>query len=432
MFRPRAVTALFFDNLRRHHLFFVAGALGLALGVAVLIFFVGLGLGLKKHVADRFFEALPETRLKITATGLDMGLFNLSKPKRLHAAPLNDAFLAELRARPGVQKAFGEIAIAFPIKVSGSFFGHEAASDLVATGLDPELIAPELKEPARFAFSERGPIPVVVSRAMLDAYNTAFAPMNGFPQLKPSSILGFRFDLVLGQSYLGGNASRGRMRSVQCELVGFSNMAVPLGITLPAEYVRRFNEEFAGQGDRYAAIFADAKSPERIDAIKTWAEGKGFSVQTAKEGASREIGRLINFVIGLFGGLSGLIMIVAALNLMFLFFLMVVRRTREIALWRSLGASRLEMGGLILLESGAVGLIGGVLGLFSGLWLAHLFQDYTLQSLRSLPLAPAALFDFPPWLQSAALAYALGFALLGSLAPALRAARLDPIRGLKS
>ena len=53
-------------------------------------------------------------------------------------------------------------------------------------------------------------------------------------------------------------------------------------------------------------------------------------------------------------------------------------------------------------------------------------------SLRSLPLAPSALFDFPPWLNAAALAYATGFALLGSFAPALRAALLDPIRGLKS
>ena len=51
MYRTRAVGALFFDNLRRHHLFFLAGALGLALGVAVLVFFVGLGFGLKKHVA---------------------------------------------------------------------------------------------------------------------------------------------------------------------------------------------------------------------------------------------------------------------------------------------------------------------------------------------------------------------------------------------
>ena len=82
----------------------------------------------------------------------------------------------------GVLKAFGETAIAFPIKVSGSFFGHDAASDLVATGLDPELVAAELKDPAQFAYREKGAIPVLVSRAMLDAYNTAFAPMNGFPQ----------------------------------------------------------------------------------------------------------------------------------------------------------------------------------------------------------------------------------------------------------
>ena len=432
MYRTRAVGALFFDNLRRHHLFFLAGALGLALGVAVLVFFVGLGFGLKKHVAGRFFEALPETRLKITASGLDMGLFNLAKPKQLTGASLNDAFLLEARARGGVLKAFGETAIAFPIKVSGSFFGHDAASDLVATGLDPELVAAELKDPAQFAYREKGAIPVLVSRAMLDAYNTAFAPMNGFPQLKPESILGFRFDLILGQSYLGGNSSQGQARRVQCELVGFSTMAVPLGITLPAEYVRRFNQEFTGRADRYAAVFIDAKSPERIAGIKAWAENKGFSVQTAKEGASHEIGRLIDFVIGLFSALSGLIMIVAAINLMFLFFLMVQRRTREIALWRTLGASRLEIGSLIVLEAGSVGLIGGSLGLLAGLYGAQVFSEQALMSLRSLPLAPSALFDFPPWLNAAALAYATGFALLGSFAPALRAALLDPIRGLKS
>lgn len=431
MLRFQALFALLRDNLRRNPFFFIAASFGITLGVAVLVFFVGLGLGLKKHVADRFFQALPETRLKITATGLDMGLLNLARPGFIKPEGLSDAFLQKAGKQPGVERAFGELSIAFPVQVVGSFFGKEAASDLVATGLDPAIIAPDLTDPSRFAYHEDGPVPVVVARSMLDLYNTSFAPMNGFPPLKPETIIGFRFDLVLGSSYLGGNSGQGKVRRVTCELVGFSPKAVPLGITLPSEYVRRFNEEYTGRGDHFSAVYVDAKSPARVDALKAWGESQGYNVQTAKEGASREIGRLIDFVTGLFAGLSGLIMSVAALNLAFLLYLMLHRRMREIGLWRTLGATRLEMGLLVLMEAGLVGLVGGLLGLAIGQYVAHAFEAEALASLRTLPLAPAALFDFPPWLSFSSVGYAVAASIVGALAPAWRAARLDCIRAIK-
>lgn len=429
--RFRAAVNVAAMNLGRNRLFLFASFLGVAFGAAVLVFFVGLGIGVKTQVETRLFDTLPETRLKVSASTLDLGLFNLAKPSFLNGARLGDPLLEELAKRPGVTNVYGETAINFPIQVTGTLFGRRVGSDLVATGLAPDVIAPELDNPRAFAERKEGEaVPVVVSRRMLDLYNSAFAPMNGLPTLKAKSIIGFRFDLVLGKSYIGGRSERGKVRRVQCELVGFSKKAVGIGVTFPLGYVKRWNAEFSGKGDFFSAIFVDAGSPKLVGEIKAELEGRGCKVETARDGASRKAREAISFVTGLFVLIAALILALAALNLAFLLFLMVQRRTEEIGLWRTLGATRTEMAAMIFIEASAVGLLGGIIGSGLGFAVASLVENALLSQLESTPFAVGSLFVFPYWLWALSLSTSLAFTLLGALFPAIRAATLDPVRAM--
>ncbi len=430
--RIRAVSALAADNVRQNRLFFLAAFLGATAGAAVLLFFLSLHVGVQENVVKRFFRDLPETRLKVSAADLDFGLFGLVRPGFLKGSVLDDDLRNAIRERPGVLRVYAEDTVRFPIRITGSLFGRSAASDLVATGLAPEILAEDLQKPDRFQVKEGGPLPAVVSRRLLDLYNGAFAPMNGFPKMKEGSLLGFRFDLVLGKSYLGGRAERGRVRRVQCELVGFSDKAVAVGVTLPLETVRAWNREFAEESESYSALYADLQVPEQVSALRSWLEAKGYHVQTAKDGAARQASEAVNALTGLFLAISVLILGLSALNLAFLLALMVHRRAPEIGLWRAMGATRGEMAVLVLLEAGIVGAAGGVLGsilgVLGGLGLERLLSSFAIGE----SFSPEALFAFPPWIFALTFGLVLSATLLGAFFPALMAAKTDPVQALRS
>lgn len=426
-----AIIALVGDNLKRNKLFAITSVLSIALGILLFVFFIGLGEGVKAYVVERFFDAMPETRLKVTTQRIDLGLFNIAKPKFLKGSKIDDALIETIKKKPGVVEVFSEMNIEFPIRVTGALFGRRAASDLIGTGIDPKVVKDDLASPDAFRYRKGKPVPVIVSRRLLELYNASFAPMNGFPQINEKSIQGFRFDLVLGQSGLGGVAEHGEVRTVQCELVGFSNKAVTIGITVPIDYVKKWNETYAKKGDAYHALYADVKRPEHVETLSAWLEEKGYAVQTAKEGATKKANDAIALLVGIFVTLSVVILIMSALSMMLQQFYITSKRKKEFGLWRSLGAKKKDIASIIVFEALALGLAGGFMGALGGYLLAISFEDFLLNVSAAKLFAPEALFLFPLWLWLIAPLLAIAFSLFGAIAPAWQAANQSPIRALK-
>lgn len=105
----------------------------------------------------------------------------------------------------------------------------------------------------------------------------------------------------------------------------------------------------------------------------------------------------------------------------------VVQKRKEIGILRAIGASRGQMLRVFLLQGATVGLVGSALGSLLA-WL--LVQGFTFfvrstsgQPLFSVPLAPELLL-------SACIAATVG-GTLAAVAPALRAARLDPAQAIR-
>jgi len=97
----------------------------------------------------------------------------------------------------------------------------------------------------------------------------------------------------------------------------------------------------------------------------------------------------------------------------------VLERRHEVGLRRAVGASRWTILAQFLLESGFLGLLGGVLGTIAGVDLSvgvALAKDWTAV--------------IPPWLPIAGPAVGLAVGLVAGLYPASRAARLEPVAAL--
>jgi putative ABC transport system permease protein len=106
----------------------------------------------------------------------------------------------------------------------------------------------------------------------------------------------------------------------------------------------------------------------------------------------------------------------------------VAQRLRELATLRTLGASRRQVLGSVVLESGVVGLIGSLVGLFLGLAIAVGLRALLQATGFELP-GGGIVFSGRTILIS--LAAGTLIALLASLRPAFRATRIEPIAAVR-
>ena len=105
----------------------------------------------------------------------------------------------------------------------------------------------------------------------------------------------------------------------------------------------------------------------------------------------------------------------------------VVQKSREIGILRAMGISRGQILRVFLLQGGVLGLGGALAGSGLGALALALWQRFA----RGADGQPLFLLSFEPSLFAAALALATLTGLIAAFAPALRAARLDPVVAIR-
>lgn len=118
--------------------------------------------------------------------------------------------------------------------------------------------------------------------------------------------------------------------------------------------------------------------------------------------------------------LSSIGLLVGGVGVVGIMLISVTERTREIGVRKALGATRLGILWQFLVEAAVLTLLGGAIGLAGGGGLAWLAASFT-------PI-PAAV---PIWAVAAALGMATLTGMVFGLAPAARAARMEPVTALR-
>jgi lipoprotein-releasing system permease protein len=128
----------------------------------------------------------------------------------------------------------------------------------------------------------------------------------------------------------------------------------------------------------------------------------------------------------------GLIVAVAVLNITGVLVLVVVERRNDIAILGAMGARRLSIMAIFMIEGAAIGSVGAVAGILFGLLISVIGNHYKLVSLPSdvysvanVPFHPHAL----DLVAGAVMAFVLS--MLATIYPARAAARIRPASALK-
>jgi putative ABC transport system permease protein len=123
-------------------------------------------------------------------------------------------------------------------------------------------------------------------------------------------------------------------------------------------------------------------------------------------------------------GIALLSLLVGGLSTINTMAMSVAERTREIGIKRAIGASRWRIRREVVLESAALGMIAGLIGLGIGAVMTVLFNDLGRASGN-------VLFDLTLGTSLTAILFAVGLGALAGFIPAWHASRLDPVTALR-
>jgi len=423
--KARRAAVLALRNLKRDRRGSVLGALGVATGVGCLVFFTALGTGVARTVRTRVFPD-DATRIEVVPPQVSLGAL-------LGGGKLDEEQMGRLAALPGVEAVLPKMAIRVSglAYYDGPFFGRplRIGVEVMGVGVAPALMAQDAAPGHPFADPGPGkPLPVIVSSRLLELYNKSFAAQRGLPKLTRELLVGFRFPVQFGNSFVVNTGSHPEQQVI--EVVGFSDHALLGGITVPLDVARRLHRTQGLDADTYSAAVLRARTPDAVPEIIAAVRRMGFELDDSERTLAEQIGWAIALVTGALGLLSILITALAAVNIAHAFYASVRERRREIGVLRAIGASADDVERVLLLEAAAVGLAGGAVGLLLGRAGAALADLAAARVLPDFPFKPGTFFAWPAPLLAAGLAVAVLAAIVGALPPAREAARNDPAASL--
>jgi lipoprotein-releasing system permease protein len=127
-----------------------------------------------------------------------------------------------------------------------------------------------------------------------------------------------------------------------------------------------------------------------------------------------------------------LIILVAAFNIVASLIMVVMEKTKDIAILKSMGATAGSIMKIFVLEGLIIGLVGTILGLLGGVGLCRILEKYQF---IKLPSDVYYISSLPVLMKGGdillIIASALGISLIATLYPAWQASRLDPAEAIR-
>lgn len=414
-------------NLRADRRGAIVNAAAACVGAASLVFFLALGLGVS-HAARRMFPA--DARLVDIVPGA------VSLGGVLGGGQLDDGAVARLRALPGVADAWPRLALRVPLAVPGPPRGLDynwpsgMTLQVPVVGVAPGLVAPDLAG-KRFADpGGGGAIPVVLSGRLLEVYNKTIAPAWNVRRLPSGlSLVGVEVPVRIGLSIVP-QKTEDRVSDGRLVLAGLSDRVPIYMAAVPLDTVRRLHREYGKAEQGYTQVTLLAGRPDDVPGIVAAARRMGFTVDEGERAAAERVGTVVVVTTGALVLLATVMCALAALAIAQSLSASVRGRAREIAVLSAVGAGPGDVRAIVLAEAGIIGVLGGVVGTLSAVGLAALADRAAIRLLPDFPFRPETFFAFPAWIPLLGIAVPALAALLGALAPAAIAARVDPARTL--
>jgi putative ABC transport system permease protein len=463
------LTELAMRNLRESILRNSLTTIGISVGVASLVAMLSLGIGLQQLASRRLIKSGLFDTVVVTSR---RDLRNFGREEERNApAPgesrmLDEPTRIEIARLPNVLEAYPDIRFITELRyedkphlttvaalpasaktndafeaVQGHFFSSDTAPEAILQktfaeellgqtpkpGLDEtdvaKLAAPLLGKELTMRYAQREAAPGTASATPHDA-----APVPGNESLAGAaySVVSREQNLkIVGVADLDPESMRGPTRArVFLPL----KLAENLHVMQPTD-LREISRAATDQ-PVYSSVSVRVKNPGQIRATEDAIKKMGFNTFSILD-ATRSLQQffaVLDLFLGIFGSLA---LAVASIGIVNTLVMAILERRREIGIMKAIGASDSDIKRLFFAEAGAMGILGGFVGVALGWAIGQVINLGTNVYLKRQSLPPEHFWSVPWWLVGAAILFAFIVSLAAGLYPAGRAARLDPVQALR-
>ena len=214
-------------------------------------------------------------------------------------------------------------------------------------------------------------------------------------------------------------------------------------VYFPFEQVRRFREanrdpmqqmgEMLAGDTGYQNAEVRVADLSQVEKVKEEIKRRGFnffSISNQIEEIKR-VFLIVNASLALIGGIA---LLVASFGISNTMIMSIRERTREIGIMKAIGGTDGEIMRIFFVEASLIGLAGGVIGVIGG-WgvdrIANLLANRWIARQAGQAMRQIEFFSIPWYLSGGAILFALLISLIAAIYPAMRAAKVDPIRALR-
>jgi len=391
------------NNLKRRKLRSWLTMIGIFIGIAAVVALISLGQGLQDYISDEF-EKLGADKIIIQPKG--MGPPGTAGPSLI----LTSDDLKTIEGVRGVEWAMG-----FLIKQGQAVYKDEAGIGF-ATGVylkDLEL----LKEVQSFNVFEGRQLKEGDKYKVVVGYDHIYGDIWDKPMQIGSTIEveGYDFKIIGVMEKVGNPIDDGILYMTKDVLKEILNV----------------EDEESQILVKTAEGFDPGEVAETIERKLRRSRGEKedqetFSVQTSEQllGTFQSIFAVVQ---GVLVGIAGISLLVGGIGIMNTMYTSVLERTKEIGTMKAIGARNSHVLLLFLLESGLLGLVGGLIGVGIGIGLAK-GVEYIAGVYLGSPLLQASM---DPVILFGALAFSFVIGTLSGILPAMQASRLKPAEALR-
>ena len=171
---------------------------------------------------------------------------------------------------------------------------------------------------------------------------------------------------------------------------------------------------------------ADRTKDRLIKFRKVTEKTQDFSITTPEELLS-SFSVILDIITGFLLGVAAISLIVGSIGIANTMYTSVLERTKEIGTMKAIGAKNSDILLIFLIESGLLGLIGGVIGLTVGYSVSKIIEQIAINQLNTTLLQAAS----PWWLVLGCLAFAFIIGAGSGVFPAYQASRTKPVDALR-
>jgi ABC-type lipoprotein release transport system permease subunit len=453
-------------NLRESILRNSLTTVGISVGVASLVAMLSLGTGLQQLFTRRLAKSGLFDTVVVTSRREMRGMGREEErngPTPGESRVLDEPARQQIEHLPNVMEAYPDIRFATELRyddkphltmisalpdsaksndafeaMEGKFFSSDSAAEVILQksfaeellGKTPPLGAPdpnvaELAKPLlgkelTMRYAQRMP----AATAPVPLRPTDSAAGDDFSGAAYSVVSREQKLTIVGVCDLDPESMRGPARG---KVFVPLKLAESLHVMQPTDL-----REISHAGDQpvYSSISVRVKSPGQVQSVEDGIKKMGFTTFSILD-ASRSLQQVFKVLFAFLGIFGSLALTVASIGIVNTLVMAILERRREIGIMKAIGASDADVKKLFFAEAGAMGIMGGIVGVVIGWAIGQVINFGTNIYLKSQSIPPEHFWVVPWWLVVFAIVFAFLVSLISGLYPAGRAARLDPVQALR-